>query len=97
KRKCNLFLEKLQEALNKRQREIFITIKNIDVNLEIPEDFTSIEEKIRNIIEKHNNLDENIENRRLEAQEKLRLHFVGLKLGEKENYKEGWRGYAFEF
>lgn len=97
KKKCNQYLAKLQEALNKRQSEIFKTIKNIDVNIEIPEDFTSIEEKIRNIVEKHNDLDANIENRRLEAQEKLRLHFVGLKLDEKENYKEDWRGYEIEF
>lgn len=66
------------------------------MDLEIPEDFTSIEEKIKNIIKKHNELDANIENRRLEAQKKLRLHFVGLKLVEKENYKKDWRGYEIE-
>ncbi|MCJ0933156.1 AAA family ATPase [Virgibacillus halodenitrificans] len=97
KEKCNQYLDKLKGALNKRLSSIFNTILNIDVDIEIPEDFTSIEEKVNNIIKKHNELDANIEHRRIEAQKKLRLHFVNLKLNEKENYKKDWRGYEIEF
>lgn len=97
KEKCNQYLVKLKDALNKRLSSIFNTILNINVDIEVPEDFTSIEEKIKNIIKKHNELDANIEHRRIEAQKKIRLHFVALKLNEKENYKKDWRGYEIEF
>lgn len=70
KEKCNQYLDKLKGALNKRLSSIFNTILNIEVDIEIPEDFTSIEGKIKNIIKKHNELDENIEHRRIEAQKK---------------------------
>lgn len=97
KEKCNQYLSKLKETLNKRLSSIFNPILNIDADIEIPKDFTSIEEKIKNVIEKHNELDANIERRRIEVQEKIRLHFVGVKLTEKENYKKGWQGYEVEF
>ncbi|GGG29428.1 hypothetical protein GCM10007425_25060 [Lysinibacillus alkalisoli] len=96
KEKCNRYLDKLKDGLNKRLSLIFNTILNVDVDIEIPEDFTSIEEKMKNIIKKHNELDKNIDHRRIEAKEKLRLHFVALRLNEKENYNRNWRGYEIE-
>ena len=98
KEKCNQFLDKVEDALNKRLSSIFNTILNIhDEDLEIPGDITSIENKVKNIIKKHNELDANIERRRMKAQEKLRLHYVDLKIKEKEDYKKDWRGYEIEF
>lgn len=97
KEKCSRYLSILRDALNQRLISIFNTISNIDKNIEIPKDFTSIEERIKNTINKHNELNENIEHRRTEAREKLRLHFVNLKLNEKEDYKQDWRGYNIEF
>jgi len=44
KEKCNQFLDKVEDALNKRLSSIFNTILNIhDEDLEIPGDITSIE------------------------------------------------------
>lgn len=97
KEKCKQCFDKLKAALKKRQSSVFNTILNIDADIETPLDFINIERKIKIIIKKHNELDQNINHRRTEAQKKIRLHFVSLKLNEKENYKKDWRGYEVEF
>ena len=89
----NLF-DTLKDSLNEKLKGVFRTIKK--VVLGIPTGFSSIEKNVNNIITGHNDWVENIESKQKNAMKKLRLHYVGLKLREEEEYKRNWRGYQIE-
>ncbi|WP_337993630.1 AAA family ATPase [Lysinibacillus sp. CNPSo 3705] len=89
----NLF-DALKDSLNEKAKGVFRTIKKVDLG--IPTGFSSIEKNVNDIITAHDDWVENIESKQKNAMEKLRLHYVGLKLREEEEYKRNWRGYQIE-
>ncbi|MFD1031539.1 AAA family ATPase [Metaplanococcus flavidus] len=89
----NLLLT-LKDKLNEKSRNAFSTVS--EINIKIPDNFLHLNEGIQELIIQSNKLTGNLTNEQNLAKEKLRLHYVGLKLREKEEYRKGWRGYEIE-
>lgn len=92
-RKYKSLLEEIKDKLNEKNRSIFKSIKKMTID--IPEDFSEVKEEINDLIDNQNEWTKNIENKQTTAKNKLRLHYVALKLLD-ENYKKNWRGYKTE-
>ncbi len=88
------FLNKVKEVINEKKIALFSSMKPIKI-----EEISSFEEEeqmIREIVKKHNKYNEQLQNKRNEAMEKLRLHYVAIAKKCKEDYKEDWKGYEVE-
>lgn len=84
----------LSNSLNEKKNNIFE--KTEAICIETPDEFAIFEKTIEEIINKHNELAENIGVKQKNARKELRLHHVALKWKEKESYKKTWRGYEIE-
>lgn len=87
-------LNKLNDNLDEKAKSFFRTFEKLKIK--IPDDFLTIEKDINELIEKNNDWTKNIDSNQNSAMKKLRLHYVGLKIKEKSNYKTNWRGYEVE-
>lgn len=94
KTKYEYILKKMRDSLNDKAKSCFRIFEELDIK--IPDDFEMIDTKINELIERNNNWTTNLDRNKNSAMEKLRLHYVGLKLKEKSDHKNKWRGYEVE-
>ncbi|WP_340297036.1 AAA family ATPase [Staphylococcus coagulans] len=88
------FLNKVKAAINEKKITLFSSMKSIKI--EKISNFKEEEQMIEEIVEKHNNYNKQLKNKRNEAMKKLRLHYVAIAKKSKEDYKKDWKGYEIE-
>lgn len=87
-------LNKIIDSLIDKSRSYFRTFEKLTV--EIPDDFSKIVNNINELINRNNEWTRDIDKNQEVATEKLRYHYVGLKIREKKEYKDDWNGYEIE-
>lgn len=87
-------LKKLIDSLEEKAKSVFGAFEILEI--ETPDGLLKLENDINELIAKNNDWSKNIDKNQKDAREKLRLHYVGLKLTEKSKYKGKWRGYEIE-
>ncbi|MFK3988366.1 AAA family ATPase [Exiguobacterium mexicanum] len=94
KKEYEYVLNKIIDSLVDKSRSYFRTFEKL--SLEIPDDFSAIVNNINELINRNNEWTTDIDKNQETAMEKLRYHYVGLKIIEKKEYKDDWRGYEIE-
>ncbi|CAM3810700.1 AAA family ATPase [Alkalicoccus chagannorensis] len=88
-------LEILKNKLIEKNMNLFKPTEYL--SLDLPSNFSKISNEVNELILNQNGLIDNIEESQNTARDKLRLHYVALKLSEGNDYKDNWEGYFIEF
>ncbi|WP_393964664.1 AAA family ATPase [Exiguobacterium sp. S22-S28] len=87
-------LNTIKNSLVEKSNDTFKSVQKL--NTVIPSDFETISNNIKSTIKKHNHFTDNVIFTKEKTKEKLRLHYVALKLLQEKDYMNGWRGYTIE-
>lgn len=94
KNEIEVFLEKLENVIIDKQRDLFSAKNGLTIIL--PNNFDEEEKIVNELISKNNQYTTNFSEQHSEKKEQIKFHIISEYLNEKEKYKEGWKGHEVE-
>lgn len=104
-KQCNSLLKKKQQEITSflnvllsdvRERQVNVFDAKNTISTVIPDNLDTLIELIDELVLKNNEFTKNLELEHKKNMELVRLHYVFVNLGIKEEYKDNWKGYEIE-